>query len=103
MTRRISLCIGLFFISLATTVSQSLKPLPAHSATERSIDSLIARMTLEEKVGQLVQLSGRFDTGPAGRTNNERQSTLIREGKVGSLLNVIGASETHELQRIAVE
>jgi beta-glucosidase len=103
MTRRISLCIGLFLISLATTVSQSLKPLPAHSATERSIDSLVARMTLEEKVGQLVQLSGRFDTGPAGRTNNERQSTLIREGKVGSLLNVIGASETHELQRIAVE
>ncbi len=71
--------------------------------TEHAIDSIISTLTLEEKIGQLVQYTGGWDTGPAGRRVSTEQRELIREGKTGSLFNVIGADTTRELQRIAVE
>jgi beta-glucosidase len=70
---------------------------------EHAIDSILARLSTDEKIGQLVQYSGGFATGPSARQANEERRALLREGKIGSLLNVIGAEETHELQRIAVE
>jgi beta-glucosidase len=70
---------------------------------ERAIDSIITGLSLQEKIGQLVQYSGGFDTGPSGPRLNDEQRQAIREGKTGSLFNVIGASMTRDLQRIAVE
>ena len=67
----------------------------------RLVDSLLARMTLEEKVGQLTQWRGRWsDTGPLVEEGGEAE---IRAGKVGSFLGIFGAAYTRELQRIAVE
>ena len=63
------------------------------------IDSLMREMTLEEKIGQMSQLVGPRLTGPASSTDRERK---IREGKVGSLLNVTG-QDAVRLQKIAVE
>jgi beta-glucosidase len=84
------------------------QPSPGQGASrapgvERAIDSILATLTLDEKVGQLVQYSGGFETGPAGRAIPGQLHAQIREGKVGSLLNALGAAETRELQRIAVE
>jgi beta-glucosidase len=68
---------------------------------EEKVDALLQKMTLEEKVGQLVQYSAGQATGPtSGRTDD---SDMIRKGQVGSLFNVTGARETNALQRIAVE
>jgi beta-glucosidase len=64
-------------------------------AEDRFVDSLLALMTLEEKVGQLNQISN----GPDSAT----RSDLIRSGRIGSFLNVAGADTTRRLQRIAVE
>ncbi len=60
---------------------------------EEQITTLLGRMTLEEKIGQLTQVSGVDDEG----------RKLAREGRVGSFLNVTGATETNELQKLAVE
>jgi beta-glucosidase len=60
---------------------------------DQRIDSLLSRMTLDEKVGQLVQFSGFTADSTAA----------IAQGRVGSLLNVIGAENTNRIQRIAVE
>jgi beta-glucosidase len=65
---------------------------------ERKINELLARMTLEEKLGQLQQLDGHAD----GRHRDEHVE-MIRRGTLGSTLNVRGAKRTNELQRIAVE
>jgi beta-glucosidase len=70
---------------------------------ERAIDSILTGLTIDEKIGQLVQYSGDFVTGPTGRRLNDEQRTAIRKGMAGSLFNVIGNQVTHELQRIAVE
>lgn len=57
------------------------------------VDELLSRMTLEEKVGQLVQYSG----------FSEARAADIRQGRIGSLLNVSDAATTNRVQRIAVE
>ncbi len=69
---------------------------------QQKVDALLKQMTLEEKVGQLHQLSGRDLTGPA---NNRNTNILaeIRQGKVGSMLNVKGVAETREVQGAALQ
>jgi beta-glucosidase len=67
------------------------------------VEALLRQMTLEEKVGQLNQLSGKeFSTGPNSDTvrNIERD---IRSGKVGSMLNIKGAASTRRVQALALQ
>jgi beta-glucosidase len=67
----------------------------------RIADSLLALMTLEEKLGQITQTPAGFgQTGPAVDPGGEQQ---VREGKLGSFLNLYGAEVTRHTQRIAVE
>lgn len=66
------------------------------------VDSLLKLMTLKEKIGQLNQYSGREITGPA----NPQQYNLrneIKNGMVGSMLNVKGVKDTREIQAIALQ
>src|SRR5437660_4615168 len=75
---------------------------PAHSQQrqdiEQKINALLARMTLEEKLGQLKQLDGESN----GNFRPEHRD-LVRKGLLGSTLNVRGAQRTNALQRIAIE
>jgi beta-glucosidase len=65
---------------------------------EVELDSLLAKMTVAEKLGQLQQLDGLPDG-----TYRPEHPDLIRKVLLGSTLNVRGARRTKELQRIAVE
>src|SRR3989475_11833515 len=67
----------------------------AAPASAQNLDSLLARMTLEEKLGQLNLLSANGRASP-------QQMDLVRAGKLGGLFNVIGAENTTPVQRIAV-
>ena len=58
-------------------------------------------MTLEEKIGQLVQFSAGYATGP--NASNQRYDELVSKGQVGSYLNVVGADATNHYQHIAME
>src|SRR3569623_1934657 len=66
------------------------------------VEELLARMTIAEKIGQLIQLPGGRQKTPNSRIDDNERAR-IRAGRVGSYLNVAGARETRELQRIAVE
>ncbi len=72
---------------------------------EAKLEALLAKMTLEEKIGQMNQYSGFFDaTGPAPNSgNNKMKYEHIRKGLVGSMLNVRGAKQVREMQKLAVE
>lgn len=65
-------------------------------APQSRIDSLLARMTLEEKLGQLNLLP------VFGRLTPE-QTDMLRRGLIGGFLGYDGADATREAQRIAVE
>jgi beta-glucosidase len=65
------------------------------------IGALIGDMTLAEKLGQLTMTAAGYTvTGPviAGDSTD-----AIRAGTIGSLLNLYGAGQVHEMQRLAVE
>ncbi|SDS40129.1 beta-glucosidase BglX [Opitutus sp. GAS368] len=74
---------------------------PTTLPVEDRVRDLLSRMTLEEKVGQLVQYSGRDTlTGPGSQAE---LVPLIKAGGAGSMLNVHGAAKTREWQKLAVE
>ncbi|MDR7270961.1 beta-glucosidase [Pelomonas saccharophila] len=64
----------------------------------RRAQALLARMTLEEKIGQLTQLGAEVP-GP----NKEKPDELIRAGKAGSVLWTIDSDLIARLQRVAVK
>jgi len=73
----------------------------SEASTEKKLEALLQKMTLEEKVGQLVQYSAGQPTGPGtGRTDYD---DMIRKGEVGALLNITTARNINAYQRIAVE
>ena len=70
---------------------------PAQADVDRRVEALLSRMTIEEKFGQLQQLSGQDGRGTPA------QLDLARHGLLGSALNVRGAAAVNAFQRAAVE
>ncbi len=64
---------------------------------EARIQLLLKEMTLEEKIGQMVQI------GPRGYGSEDNLKAAIREGRIGSILNITGVEKINEMQRVAVE
>ena len=59
---------------------------------EQRVEELLAKMTLEEKIGQMNQVSGGYQF-----------TDDIKAGKVGSILNIVDPVEINAVQRAAVE
>ncbi|HEX3437250.1 MAG TPA: beta-glucosidase BglX [Pseudacidobacterium sp.] len=78
---------------------------------EHRIDELLKKMTLEEKIGQLVQYNdaGYIAAGAAQLAINPEARNkvdamqLAASGRLGSMLNTVGAEHTNNFQRAAVE
>ncbi len=100
ITLILSLCLSSFLVAQKVLPYKNAK-LPI----EKRVKDLLSKMTLEEKVGQLNQLNGGVMTGPQAAKEPGQLAKLqqMREGKVGSFLNVVGAAETKAVQKIAVE
>jgi beta-glucosidase len=82
-----------------TTVSSATGV--ADPKLEVRVEAVLRSMTLEEKVGQLVQYSAGQATGPG--TGRSDYKDMIAQGQIGSLLNVRDTPLINEYQRIAVE
>jgi len=78
---------------LKSSKNEEIIYLDSNQPIEKRVKDLLGRMMLEEKIGQMCQY--------AGITKEYEQ--MIREGKIGSILNVFDAEETNRIQRIAVE
>lgn len=66
----------------------------ANSAIESKVENLLSQMTIEEKLGQMNQLSPwKF----------EDLAERVRKGEVGSVLNMVNPEEINKMQKIAVE
>jgi beta-glucosidase len=71
---------------------------PTDAQVKQRVDALLAQMTLEEKVGQLEQISGApFIPG------SKPPEATIKAGGAGSVLWLNDTKKFNELQRIAVE
>ena len=70
-------------------------------ALDARVDAILRKMTLEEKVGQLVQYSAGQPTGPG--TGRSDYDDMVAKGQVSSFLNVIDPHQINAYQRIAME
>ncbi len=69
---------------------------------DQKVDSVLKLMTLNEKIGQMNQYSGNWgNTGPITEDGNKLEE--IKEGKLGSMLNINGVLHTRELQQLAMQ
>src|SRR6202167_6376371 len=65
------------------------------------IETLLAQMTLAEKLGQLTMTASSYAvTGPVIAGDSTES---IKAGTIGNLLNMVGADHVREMQRVAVE
>ncbi|RWU08503.1 glycoside hydrolase family 3 N-terminal domain-containing protein [Pedobacter chitinilyticus] len=92
------------FLSLTLLWSAALatQTFAQRKTIEQRVDSVMKLMTLTEKIGQLNQYSGREVTGPASDRKNYLLND-IKNGMVGSMLNVKGVKDTREIQAIALQ
>jgi len=65
--------------------------------TEKKISRLISQMTLEEKMGQMNQISA------SNMGVDQRLAEAIKKGQVGSILNEVDPARVNAYQKIAVE
>ena len=74
----------------------------AYKAQKKSfVENLLAKMTLDEKIGQLnLPSSGDFTTGQA---TNSDIGKKIEQGLVGGLFNIKGAEKIKAVQKVALE
>lgn len=91
-------CLPLILFLAACSPSFAAAPALSDASTEKRIDALLRRMTLEEKVGQLVQSN-------SGWNDAHRKELLgaARAGKIGSFLNFTGAQTVRDVQQEALK
>jgi len=83
--------------SAAIVLSLCASASAAQRDVERRVNELLARMTLAEKIGQLVQINA------SGGQLPDALKERLRQGRLGSMLNEIVPAASQEIQRIAVE
>jgi beta-glucosidase len=87
---RLVSCCTLLLVCWLTAAAQQQT---SDSDVEQRVNALLQKMTLEEKAGQITQLVG----------VNPHTIEMIKQGKVGSVLGVLGAADTNAAQRAAVD
>jgi beta-glucosidase len=69
---------------------------------DQKVNALLKKMTIEEKIGQLNQYTGDNQaTGPI--TINPNKQSEIKQGLIGSMLNIIGTKYTRQYQELAMQ
>lgn len=84
----------LYAMALAASLMGCSQPQDKNTEIENKVETLLHRMTLEEKLGQMNQLSP---------WDFEDLAKRVRKGEVGSILNVVNPEEVNKIQKIAVE
>jgi beta-glucosidase len=89
------------WIGLVVVLGISLVSYAQDAKMNTFINQLMAKMTLEEKLGQLnLPSSGDFVTGAAASSDIAKK---IEAGKVGGLFNIKSVAKIKEVQKLAVE
>lgn len=86
---------------MVTKPVQSYQTAQYQAKKKAFVDALLAKMTLDEKIGQLnLPSSGDFTTGLAKSSDIGKK---VEQGLVGGLFNIKGAEKIKAVQKVAVE
>jgi beta-glucosidase len=94
-------CIAIFilsniYVTMQAQIPTSVKNIPAR------VSQILKQMTLDEKIGQMNQLSKDFATGSVS-TDQANVEDLVRKGSVGSFLNLAEMDMKIRMQTIATK
>jgi len=93
-----ALLLTIFFVGCGTGKKQT-----QNNMTEQKVDSVLALMTLDEKIGQMTQYAVSWDlTGPPSNMDDKEKLDKIKRGMVGSMLKVVSVKATRETQRLVM-
>ncbi|MCH4822273.1 beta-glucosidase BglX [Gramella lutea] len=102
--RKNFIIVSSFLLGTMGAISQNSGIKSSVQNVETKVDSVLNLMTLEEKVGQMVQYNGSWDlTGPASEVGNKEKEDRLKKGLVGSMLNVLSIEATEKAQRLNME
>ena len=95
----------LVLVGCKNTMVEMSAPIKPIVPIDKKVDSLLALMTLEEKVGQMNLYGGFWEvTGPSPKEGNQKTKyEHLRKGYVGGMLNVRGVENVKKVQQVAVE
>lgn len=88
-------------LALLLMLSVSVNTFGKNNNAEIFVDSLLGKMTLREKIGQLNLLPTGPVTTAAGQ--NDEIFDEVRDGEVGGVFNLRGVHDNTIIQRMAVE
>jgi len=99
MRRKLFLSVALAGLLLPLSAQQAVSPaIPSDPEIERKVEDLLGKMTLEEKIGQMTQLTldvladWNSDPGTNFQFNEAILDTVIGKYKIGSILNAPGTT-----------
>jgi len=86
--------LSLFVLMLTAMPVSAQFAIPRDAKLEAKIEKTLQKMTLDEKVGQMLELNldimGKYDANRVWQLNETMLDTLISKWKVGSILNAPG-------------
>lgn len=93
-----------FLLSFTAIAFLTLQMNAQTQTTDQRVEELLQKMTLDEKIGQMNQYNGFWNvTGPAPQEGNAKEKYEdLKNGRVGSVLNVRGADEVKKMQELVV-
>lgn len=83
--------------------AQNPKTERTNAQMDKFITNLMDKMTLEEKIGQMHQISGGDVVSGELSSDGNKTAQQIKSGNVGSMLNAKGVEKVRALQEIAVK
>src|ERR1700744_18808 len=93
----------IYILALSVFATAINKASAQKQTINQKVEALMAKMTLDEKIGQLNQYNGDWEaTGPV-TSDVGNKLDAIKRGEGGSVLNITGVADTRMVQEIAMQ
>jgi len=91
-------------ITISCTSNKEESIVSTNDTIEYKVDSILKLMTIREKIGQMNQYASSWDlTGPPSNVGEKEKLNKIKNGDVGSMLNVLSVKSTRSAQELVME
>ena len=91
-------------LTTSCTTKDNVQTTSSNNSIEQKVDSIVNLMTVREKIGQMNQYASSWDlTGPPSSVGEKEKLNKIKNGDVGSMLNVLSVGSTRSAQKLVME
>ena len=93
----------IYILTFSVCITVANNAFAQKQSINQKVDALMAKMTLDEKIGQLNQYNGEWEaTGPVTKDVGNKLDE-IKQGRVGAVLNIMGTEHCRTFQDAAMQ